>query len=769
MGATGTALALVWLATAAGSQPNRGAPHLGYAYPAGARQGAALRVTVGGQALQGVEGVLVSGQGVQGTVVEYIRPLTNQQLGDIAKHLRAITQQRLGEARGRAAPQPKPLRSEGGEGNEKEPLPELPDHPLLRGLEQKTLAELAALRDVLFNPKRQPNLQIAETVTLDVVVDPAAAPGDRELRLQSPTGLTNPLIFQVGDLPEAWEDEPNDPVPTRLKTAALALPVTLNGQIEPGDIDRFRLQATAGQRLVVRAQARHLVPYLADAVPGWFQATVALYDPGGKEVAYADDYRFDPDPVLFYEVPTDGEYDVEVRDSIYRGREDFVYRVEVGELPFITQLFPLGGAVGSRTVAALGGWNLPPQTLALDTQPGGEALRRAGLTVGDRRSNLVPYAVDTLPEVMESEPNDDGKQAQRVDLPSIVNGRIGRSGEVDVFQITGKAGDPIVAEVLARRLHSPLDSLLRLTGASGKVLAWNDDREDKGMGLETHHADSYLTAKLPLDGLYRVEVRDSAGHGGEAYAYRLRVSAPRPDFALRVTPSGVNVLAGRATPIDVHVLRQDGFDGEIEVALRDAPAGFALSGGRIPAGLDGVHMTLSAPQAWIKAPFALQLEGRATIGGQTVTRPVVPADDLMQAFIYRHLVPAQQFLAQVSRPPRFLPTVALASPGPVVIPAGGTAEVRLTTAALPILADIEVELLDPPAGISVRQVSPVPGGLALVLQADGQRVPAGYANNLVVEAFTQVERKDKDGKPTGRKFRAPLGALPAIPFEIGPE
>jgi len=767
MKGTGAALVLALASLAASwGQPPRGAPRVGYVYPAGAQAGTALRVTVGGQALQGTQAVLVSGDGVQATVVEYIRPLTNQQLGDVAKHLRALAEQRLGPARANAAGgRPKPARPEG---QADEPLPALPDHPLLRGLEQKSLAELAALRDLLFNPKRQPNMQIAETVTVDLTVDAAAEPGDRELRLQSPTGLTNPLVFQVGSLPEAREQEPNDPAPSRRMAEALALPVTLNGQIAPGDVDRFRVQATQGRRLVIRAQARHLVPYLADAVPGWFQATVALYDPQGKEVAFADDFGFDPDPVLSYEVPVDGAHEVEIRDAIYRGREDFVYRVQVGELPFVTQLFPLGGPVGGQTTAAVTGWNLPTATLALDTGAEGPAIRRAGLSAEAGLSNLVPYAVDTLPEVVEIEPNNDGKQAQKLPLPQVVNGRIGTPGDVDVFQVSGKGGDVVVAEVLARRLNSPLDSLLRLTGASGKVVAWNDDCEDKGMGLQTHHADSYLTATLPLDGLYRVEVRDSEGHGGEAYGYRLRISAPRPDFALRVTPSAVNVPAGRAAPITVHVLRQDGFQGPIDLALQDPPVGFALSGARIPPGLDRLQLTLSAPQAWVRAPFALQLEGRAIIDGREVARPAAPADDLMQAFVYRHLVPAQQFLAQITATPKALPSVTLATPGPISIPAGGSAELRVNTVSLLGLADLEVELREPPPGIRVREARPVPGGLTLVLAADGETLKPGDTNNLVVEAFAQLERKDTDGKPTGRKFRVSLGTLPAIPFEVTP-
>ena len=90
-------------------------------------------------------------------------------------------------------------------------------------------------------------------------------------------------------------------------------------------------------------------------MPGWFQATLALYDAKGSELAYADDYRFHPDPVLLYEIPADGDYVLEIKDAIYRGREDFVYRITLGELPFVTGIFPLGGPSGRRTTVAADG------------------------------------------------------------------------------------------------------------------------------------------------------------------------------------------------------------------------------------------------------------------------------------------------------------------------------------------------------------------------------------------------------------------------------
>ena len=45
----------------------------------------------------------------------------------------------------------------------------------------------------------------------------------------------------------------------------------------------------AGQRLVFALSARELIPYLPDAVPGWFQAVLALYDAKGNEIEFVDD------------------------------------------------------------------------------------------------------------------------------------------------------------------------------------------------------------------------------------------------------------------------------------------------------------------------------------------------------------------------------------------------------------------------------------------------------------------------------------------------
>lgn len=791
----------LWAAAAWG-QSTANEPHIGLLYPAGGQQGKVILINVGGQFLRGATDVYVSGEGVQASVVQYIRPVMNlnkDQRAAIQKRLKEVGDWRRAELAGESWKKPadakantsrvkgesaKKIEAKTGATKKADAKDvQLPDHPLFYDLDNRSLRELAHISSIVFAPraKQQQNRQLAESVLVEITIDPGAEPGNRELRIETPAGLTNPMVFQVGLLPEVRELEPNNrhafetlPKMEKLPEAKpLELPVVLNGQVMPGDVDRFRFRAEEGQKLVIETHARSLIPYLADAVPGWFQATVALYDADDKEVAFADDYRFNPDPVMFYKVPESGEYELEIRDSIYRGREDFVYRVAVGEQPFITQSFPLGGKAGVKTVASISGWNVLKTRLALDTEPGNAPIRQTAYHEGDRLSNPIRYAVDELDECNEAESNDTIRRAEQVELPRIVNGRIDKPDDVDVFRLGGKAGGKIVAEVYARRLNSPLDSLLRLTDATGKIIAWNDDHVLKDshlykdvVGLVTHHADSYLTAELPKDGTYFVHIADSQHHGGDEYGYRLRIAVPEGDFALRTTPSSLVARAGGMVPVSVHVLRTDGFAGEIEVVLKDAPDGFKLNGGRIPSGCDRIRMTLAVPGEAPDKPVALQLEGRARIGGKTVAHRAVPSEDMMQAFLYRHLVPSQELLVSVSKNKGRVPLVELAQDGPVMIPSGGTAQVRLNTLNRRSLGQMRLELKDPPEGLTMQNVKVVNGGLEFALKVDKDSMADGFEDNLIIEAFTQYTSNQKNAKGQNQKRSASIGVLPAVPIKI---
>ena len=199
---------------------------------------------------------------------------------------------------------------------------------------------------------------IAETVRLKITLDPNAATRRPRTSPRHSHGVTNPIVFCIGQLPGVLQarqprSRANGQPPSAAKGTRRSTPRrplleprrhTTHRHQRPddcrGQLDRYRFHAAKGQHLVIAAAVRELIPYISDAVPGWFQAAFGSRDAAGKEIAYADHYRFHRTPSIHYEVPADGQYTLEIHDSIYRGREDFVYRIAVGEFPYVTSIFP---------------------------------------------------------------------------------------------------------------------------------------------------------------------------------------------------------------------------------------------------------------------------------------------------------------------------------------------------------------------------------------------------------------------------------------------
>jgi len=645
----------VLLLTASGAQAQRTTPnvYIGYVYPAGGQQGNTFQIRVGGQRMEGAYGAIVSGEGVHAKLIECRERIGNQQLRLLSEQSRTLKKTKD------------------------------PEEIEIRDRIQRKIGGYE---------RRPANAAIAIISIIEVAIDVNAKPGKHEIRMMSPRGLSNPLPFYVSQIPEvsrkpmltakaqilgneqsALRKRPDSEI-----EETITLPCVMNGQIASGEVNRYRFRAKKDQRLVISTLARQLVPYIADAVPGWFQPVLTLHDADGKEVAFNDDFRFKPDPTILYEVPRDGEYVLTIKDAIYRGREDFVYRITIGELPFITTVYPLGRRAGRKAQAKIGGWNLKNARLKLPARDAGEGIHLITANARPLLSNHVPYMVSSLPENFEEENNSDIAHAQKVEMPVIVNGISDSPGDWDVFKVQANAGDTIVAEVHARRLGSPLDTVVKITDTSGRVLAFNDDHADPGSGLNTHHADSYLMAEVQESGDYYIHLTDNTYLGGESYAYRLRISTPRPDFELRTMPSSFHFnkpsnrsrysksgkknrnskgrRAQSAKPatsrstITVYAIRKDGYTGPITLRLKDAPNGFKATEVTMKPEQESVKFLVQVNYKEIKKPVALTIEGYAKIQDREVARVAVPTEDWMQAFLWRHLVPAQELLAHAHNP-----------------------------------------------------------------------------------------------------------------------
>ncbi len=688
-------VSILGLAILVASASSAWAQYIGYVYPAGGQQGSTFSIRLGGQGLLYATGLVVSGEGVSVRLVDHYRVWNNQELGLLRQQLNELKRKEttLGdvmaakmaffefpgeiappEVEGVICPACGSLNPLGATVCEdcNATLPKSkPAAPAAKDDAPKSEKEIAKqnlierINRVFAEDERTAAVRAhCELIFAEVTVAPDAKPGRREIRVITKKGISTALPFYVGQVPEVARKPLKTCKKQVLGKESLALvkrpaeeeevridvPCTMNGQLAAGWANRYRFPASKGQRLVITAKARRLVPYVADGVPGWFQAVLRLHDAKGNELAYNDDFRFDPDPVLYFEVPEDGEYVLTINEALFRGRESFTYRITVAEAPFVTSIFPLGGRVGEPVKIEMNGWNLENATLApppKDAKPGQYSL---AATNGTLVSNYVPFALDTLPECLDNDANDDPSTAQKVTLPIIVNGRADRPGDWDVFELEGKAGETIVAEVHARRLGSPLDSFVKITGADGKIIALNDDHYDAASGLNTDHADSYLMCKLPADGKYFVHLGDTRRHAGRDYGYRLRISQPRPDFALRVVPSQIAIRSKAAANVTVYAIRKDGFNGPIKLSFKNLPEGLESPGATLAANKETVGLTLKTSLTEMEEPVNLTVVGSATVGDHEIVNEAVPAEDRMQAFLWRHLLPADTLPALVYNP-----------------------------------------------------------------------------------------------------------------------
>jgi hypothetical protein len=208
--AVAVALAIGW------GHAAHGAPQIGYAYPAGGQQGTTFTVEVGGQALRGADHVRISGNGVRASVLDYAPRLGNLEYWPTRRLLQDVVRRRWVKTT---------MDQAARRGDE------IPDHPWLRDLDEMSPMQLERVWRRFFDPRNQPDAQIAEQVIIEVTIDANATPGDRELRIASPNGVSNGICFQVGTLPEFLEEQfspPDSPTAQVVET-----PVLLNGQILP--------------------------------------------------------------------------------------------------------------------------------------------------------------------------------------------------------------------------------------------------------------------------------------------------------------------------------------------------------------------------------------------------------------------------------------------------------------------------------------------------------------------------------------------------------
>ena len=456
---------------------------------------------------------------------------------------------------------------------------------------------------------------------LSFEITPDAPLGNHQIRLITPNGVSNPQNFIVGDLREMKEQEPNS---THAEANLLELPVTVNGTVASiGDIDLFRFKLRKGARLICDINAQRMGSPL--------DSYIELYDPSGTEVAKSGDGN-GLDSFIDFTTEQEGEFSLYLRDIRFQGGGNFLYRLSIGELPYLQSVFPLGAKRGAANNVNVAGANLGSvNAIQLDISPdasiGIQELRVS--TPNGLETNPYPFAIGEFSETNETEPNDVLAKENKIGTPVTVNGKIEKANDVDRFSIKVEKGTRFVFEVKAREFRSKLDPLLTIYShkkgeAEGsveeQVLSVNDDASG---------TDAIVAFTFPAAGDYGISVRDLNNAGGADYPYRLTIRPLNPGFRINVNADNPRISRGGTFMMTVSAARQDGFNGALRFYSPDLPKGFVVSPTILYAGQNQALLTITAPT---DAPLGLHLfsiVGVGAIGGNRIEAAASPQEILL--------------------------------------------------------------------------------------------------------------------------------------------
>ena len=489
----------------------------------------------------------------------------------------------------------------------------------------------------------QSSPQLADQLNLRITIDKNASPGLRDLRLQSPVGISNKLNFEVGQYPNVLENKGS----SILKPNFIdKLPAVLCGQILPGETDYFSFKAEKGIMLVASVKARALVPFIADAVPGWFQPVISLKNSKNKELAYCDDYRNNVDPTIIIKIPENDTYTLAIHDAIYRGREDFNYRIDLGEIPYIQSLYPSVAKVAKKTEIKLNAVNLKSTKIYYTPENEGYNFLSAVGRNGDISNSVQFWGVNKSCDLIITDKN----KNQLTDNQMFFD-TLDLKNRSKKYIYMADANEKVTFEVKARRIGSMLDGRLRLSDEYDKLLAENDDLEDDMQGLMTFHADPQLTYTFKIPGKYYLMVEDVLDNRGSDYFYLIEKKKETLAFEVFVSPATLSVARGGTSVLTVNINSKEKINKPIDLNIKGLPFGTKVSNLRMPAGTKRKEVSVTIPENCQEGKFDLKLTA-SLFDPRTQTesdsQKAVAADEMMQAFYYHHNIPAAGLSLEVN-------------------------------------------------------------------------------------------------------------------------
>ncbi len=456
--------------------------------------------------------------------------------------------------------------------------------------------------------------------------------------------LLSNLTLAVGEHAELVESEPNDDA---AKAQPVTPPITINGRIfheqgTDGDADVYRFAARKGQRLIIDVMAQRLGSPLDSFVEVLDAAGNAIERATLRAVAKTFMVLADRDSKQAG-LRLDNWDDLRVNDWVMVGSEvirilqipdyadkDVVFFASRGQRLGYLDTTPEHHAINTNVYKVE--IHPPGKTFAPNGNPVFRVFTQnddGGMPSYGKDSRVTfdpPADGDYLVRIRSASNDSNRRYTYRLSIrPPRPDFTVSAGGDFNI-----PAGSTTVVNAAVSRMDG-FDGPVHIKLADlppGFTATESDIPPDNETGSLTLTAGAGAkstgdTAQVRLVATARIADADVVREGR---LRRITVAECKPDVEVRLEPPVVNLPPGGTAEVTVHVTRNNGFAGRVQIEARDLPFGTDVAN----SGLNGILVTEAQQSRTFKIfsqPWARPMERLFTVTGQ-------PATTAPQNFIY---------------------------------------------------------------------------------------------------------------------------------------
>lgn len=448
------------------------------------------------------------------------------------------------------------------------------DAPGLSGVVEKVAA--------IDSPSKKDKDQPPYEVVLAVAIDDSMQSGAHRLRLVTPHGLSDALVFRVHTEPGLLEAE-GEGSENRLAGSLSSFPIVVHGRIdEKGQIDDYELEVQSGQELLFEADSGTALmdPTLTILAP-----TGSWLNPGRlTRLAYNDEPIHFPgyssDPRMKYRFQESGRYILRVGTFLGPGSADYIYQLRVAPItgnahtnPHRTRHRPSQSdsplweersftrELGPDRMQALWSRSVKPAVTDSESGESAESGEAEAHFVGPIPVTKVDSTEDTVP----------------VTLPALIEGSVERAGDIDRVQFEAKRGDKVVLEIDTADATVPdFNPFLKVVDENDVEVFTNihsNLNNNGGFIMKTVQPKTVFT--FLRDGRFTLEIRDiTTQEADDRFSYRVILRPQVPHLGtVHIGTKYLNLVPDETRKVSIRTDQEEGFDGYIALQAVGLPEG----------------------------------------------------------------------------------------------------------------------------------------------------------------------------------------------------